>query len=78
MEKSKEDGAKESTSTELKEWKISDRRAQDVIRLCLADNILINMTSKKTTKDLRKKLENLSQSKLLVHKLFVQKQLYNL
>ena len=52
-EKSKEK-AKEtkSTSNELKVWNSSDWRARNLIRLCLVDSILVNVTFEKTTKDL--------------------------
>ncbi|XP_039173886.1 uncharacterized protein LOC120296233 [Eucalyptus grandis] len=76
--KLKEDEVKEPTSIELKKWNIRDRRVRDLVWLCLADNILINVTSYKTAKDLWTKLENLYQSKLFVNKLFLWKRLYNL
>ena len=45
-----------STEMELKEkiakWEKLDRKARVLIRLCLADNVLVNVSGEKTVKDL--------------------------
>jgi hypothetical protein len=49
-----------------------------MIRLCLDDSILLNVSGEYTTKELWENLGNLYQSKSLVNKLFLQKNLYHL
>ena len=55
-----------------------DRKAKSTIRLCLSNSILLNVSEEATTKDLWEKLVKLYQSKSLVNKLFLIKNLYNL
>jgi hypothetical protein len=55
-----------------------DRRARSIIRLCLADSVLLNVSGESTAKELWDKLANLYQSKSLVNKLFLRKKLYHL
>jgi hypothetical protein len=63
----------------LKEyWEKLDKRARSIIRLCLADLVLLNVSRESTTKELWDKLGNLYQSKSLVNKLFHRKKLYHL
>ncbi|GAV73510.1 zf-CCHC domain-containing protein/UBN2_2 domain-containing protein, partial [Cephalotus follicularis] len=68
----------ESLSSSTAEWDKSDRKARSLIRLCLADSVLVNVATEPTAKDLWTKLESLYQSKSLVNKLFLRKKLYNL
>jgi hypothetical protein len=60
------------------DWDKLDRRARSNIRLYLADSVLLNVSGESTAKELWDKLENLYQSKSLVNKLFLQKNLYHL
>jgi hypothetical protein len=60
------------------DWEKLDRRARSIIRLCLADSILLNVSGESTAKELWDKLGNLYQSKSLVNKLFLRKKLYHL
>jgi len=60
------------------EWKKLDRRAKSIIRLCVSDLVLLNVSREATTKALWDKLGTLYQSKSLVNKLFLWKKLYNL
>jgi hypothetical protein len=63
----------------LKEdWEKLDRRARSIIRLYLADSVLLNVSREPIAKELWHKLGNLYQSKSLVNKLFLQKKLYHL
>lgn len=55
--------SEESASTKLKEWNISNWRAQSLIWVSLADNIQVNVTSKNMAEDLWTKLENPYQDK---------------
>jgi hypothetical protein len=55
-----------------------DRRARSIIRLCLIDLVLLNVSGEYTTKELWDKLGNLYQSKSLVNNLFLRKKLYHL
>jgi hypothetical protein len=59
-----------------KEWDKLDRRARSMIRLCLADLVLLNVSGENSTKKLWDKLESLYQWKSLVNKLFLKKKLY--
>eukprot|EP00253_Pinus_taeda_P028948 PITA_28948 len=59
------------------EWKKLDRKAKSIIRLCVSDSVLLNVSGEATMKDLWDKLGTLYQSKSLVNKLFKQKTLYN-
>eukprot|EP00253_Pinus_taeda_P029979 PITA_29979 len=60
------------------ERKKLDQKAQNTIRLCVSDSLLLNVLGEPTTKALWEKLETLYQSKSLVNKLFLRKKLYNL
>ena len=60
------------------DWKKLDRKAKSTIRLCVLDSVLLNVSGEATVKNLLEKLGNLYQSKSLVNKLFLWKNLYNL
>eukprot|EP00253_Pinus_taeda_P025890 PITA_25890 len=60
------------------EWKKLDRKAKNTIRLCVSDSILLNVSREAMTKALWDKLGTLYQSKSLLNKLFLQKELCNL
>jgi hypothetical protein len=66
------------TGMSKEDWEKLDRRARSIIRLCLADSVLLNVSGESTTKELWDKLGNLYQSKSLVNKLFLRKKLYHL
>jgi hypothetical protein len=66
------------TRTSANDWKNFDRKAKSIIRLCLSDSILLNVSEEVTTKDLWDKLGKLYHYKSLVNKLFLRKQFYNL
>ena len=55
-----------------------DRKAKSTIRLCVSDSVLLNVSGEATAKTLWDKLGTLYQSKSLVNKLFLWKNLYNL
>jgi hypothetical protein len=61
-----------------KDWEKLDRRERNIIRLCLADSVLLNVSGESTSKELWDTLGNLYQSKSLVNKLFLRKKLYHL
>jgi hypothetical protein len=58
------------------EWEKLERRARSTIRLCLADSMLLNVSSEDSIKKLWDKLGRLYQLKSLVNKLFLRKKLY--
>ena len=58
-------GAKPTGVTD-EEWKKLDRKAKSIIRLCVLDSVLLNVSGEATTKDLSVKLGTLYQSKSLV------------
>eukprot|EP00253_Pinus_taeda_P033098 PITA_33098 len=60
------------------EWKKLDQKAKSIIRLCVSDSVLLNVSGEATAKALWDKLQILYQSKSLVNKLFLWKKLYNL
>ena len=66
------------TRASYEEWKRLDWKARSIIRLCILDLVLLNVSRKAMTKALWDKLGTLYQSKSLVNKLFLQKKLYNL
>ena len=66
------------TGVSDEEWKKLDQKVKSTIRLCVSDSILLNVSREATTKALWDKLGTLYQSKSLVNKLFLQKNLYNL
>ena len=53
-------------------------RSKSTIRLCVLDSVFLNVSGEATTKNLWEKIGTLYQSKSLVNKLFLQKNLYNL
>ena len=60
------------------DWDEIDARSLSAIRLCLADDVLLNIVSKKTTTGLWTKLESLYMTKSLTNKIFLKRQLYSL
>lgn len=60
------------------QYDVTDRKAKGLIRLCLADSILINVHEESTAKKLWKKLSEIYQAKSLVNKIFLRKKLYSL
>ena len=60
------------------QYDVTDIKAKGLIRLCLADSILINVYEEPTTKKLWKKLSEIYQVKSLVNKIFLRKNLYSL
>ena len=55
-----------------------DWKARGLIRLSLADSILLNVHEEKTAHSLWKKLGDIHQGKSLVNKIFLRKKLYSL
>ena len=53
------------------DWEKLDRKAKSMIRLCLSDSVLLNVSGEDSAKKLWEKLGNLYQSKSLVNKLFL-------
>jgi hypothetical protein len=66
------------TGMSKEDWDKLDRRVRSIIRLCLADSVLLNVLGESTAKELWDKLGNLYQSKSLVNKLFLQNKLYHI
>ena len=60
------------------EWKKLDQKAKSTIQLCVSDSVLLNVLGEAIVKALWDKLGILYQSKSLVNKLFLQKNMYNL
>jgi hypothetical protein len=61
------------------EWVVLERKVRSLIRLCLVDLVLLNVSEEKTTTTLWKKLGDLYQAKSLVNKFFsMQKKLFSL
>jgi len=60
------------------EYDVRDKKAKSLIRLCLANSILINIHEEPTMKKLWKKLSEIYQAKSLVNKIFFRKKLYSL
>src|ERR1700729_643123 len=60
------------------ESKKLDRNAKSTIRLCVSDSVLLNVSGEAAVKAVWDKLGTLYQSKSLVNKLFLWKNLYNL
>ena len=69
---------KKPDNTSNKDWKKLNRKSRSMIRLCIADSMLINISIEKTAKALWDKLGALYQSKYLDNKLFLSKKLYNI
>jgi hypothetical protein len=66
------------TRTSSYDWKTLDRKEKSIIRLCLSDSVLLNVSEEATSKNLWDKLGKLCQSKSLLNKLFMRKKVYNL
>jgi hypothetical protein len=64
------------TGMVTKEWEKLERRERSMIRFCLADSMLLNVSGEDSAKKLWDKLGILYQSKDLVNKLFLRKKLY--
>lgn len=60
------------------DWDVTDRKAKGMIRLCLADSIMLNVHEEKTTTSLWNKLGDIYQGESLVNNLFLRKKLYSL
>jgi hypothetical protein len=60
----------------MEEWEKLERRARSMIRLCLADSVLLNVSSEDLAKKLWDKLGSLYQSKYFINKLFLIMKLY--
>jgi hypothetical protein len=58
------------------EWEKLERRASSTIRLCLADSVLLNVSSEYSANKLWDKLGSLYQSKYLVNKLLLRNKFY--
>lgn len=61
-----------------KDWELTDQKARGLIRLSLANSVLLNINEEKTTNSLWKKLEDIYWGKFLVNKIFLRKILYPL
>ena len=72
------DPSTKPTEISDEDWKKLDRKAKSTIQLCVSDSVLLNVSREATVKNLWEKLGNLYQSKSLVNKFFLQKNLYNL
>ena len=70
-------GTKPMTMSD-EDWKKLDRKVKSTIGLCVSDSVLLNVSREATAKTLWEKLGTLYQSKSLVNKLFLQKNMYNL
>lgn len=62
----------------LVDWEIKDQKARGLIRLCLADVVLLNVLDETTANSLWTRLGSVYQAKSLVNKLFLRKKLYSL
>ena len=60
------------------DWKKLDRKEKSIILFCNLGLVLSNLSGEVTMKDLWDKLGTLFQSKSLVNKLFLRKNMYNL
>ena len=58
------------------QYDVIDRKAKGLIKLCLADSILINVHEEPIMKKLWKKLSEIYQEKSLLNKIFLRKKLY--
>ena len=61
-------------ATEAIEYDVRDKKAKSLIRLCLADSILINVHEEPTMKKLWKKLSEIYQEKSLVNNIFLKEE----
>jgi hypothetical protein len=69
---------KQPASITDEDWDEMDARALSAIHLCLADDVLFNIVTDKTTVGLWSKLESLYMTKSLTNKIFLKRQLYSL
>ena len=60
------------------DWDLKDRKARDLIRLCLVDSVLLNVLDENTAHCLWTRLGSVYQAKSLVNNLFLRKKLYSL
>lgn len=60
------------------DWDLKDQKAKGLIRLCLADSVLLIVLDEKTTNSLWTWLGSMYQAKSLVKNLFLRKNLYSL
>jgi hypothetical protein len=58
------------------DWDEIDARELSAIRMCLADDVLFNIVTEKTTVGLWMKLESLYMTKSLTNRIFLKRQLY--
>jgi len=72
------DSGNKPTGVSDEEWKKLDWKSKSTIRLCVSDSVLLNVSGEATAKALWDKLGTLYQSKSLVNKLFLRKNMYNL
>lgn len=66
------------SNTSQDDWDAMDRKSKGLIKLCLANSILLNFHEEKTLKLLWNKLGDMYQGKSLVNNLFLRKNLYSL
>ena len=59
------------------QYDVMDRKTKGLIRMCLADSILINVHEKSTSKNLWKKRSEMHQEKSLANNIFLRKKLYS-
>ena len=71
---------KEKKPADMKddEWEEMDLKALSIIQLCLADDVMFNVITVKTTAEMWSKLQGLYMTKSLSSKLYWKKQLYGL
>ncbi|GLJ29753.1 hypothetical protein SUGI_0587340 [Cryptomeria japonica] len=67
-----------SDPTAAAQYDVMDRKAKGLIRLCLADSVLINVHEENSAKKLWTKLGEMYQVKSLLNKIFLRKKLYSL
>ena len=60
------------------DWDLTNQMARGLIRLSLADSVLLNVHEEKIANSLWKKLGDIYQGKSLVNKIFLRKKLYSL
>ena len=65
------DSCTKPTAMSLEDWDKLDRKERRMIRLCLSDLVLLNVSGEDSAKKLWEKLGNLYHSKSLVNKLFM-------
>jgi hypothetical protein len=59
------------------DWDLSNKKSTRLIRICLANFVLLNVHEEKAATYLWKKLGDIYQGKSLVNKLFLRKKLYS-